>query len=112
MANAIIPIKQQFEFDVMHLCAGIGGSSLGFKRARYAYKGITGKFRNLVGIDVDESACKDYERITGSPAMVMDLFDRELFSVLHHVRGSLHCFQRSLPRAQNTRRLIVWLSGV
>ncbi len=82
MAHAI-STTGSYEFKVVHLFAGMGGGSLGFKNARYAYKGIMGRFRNLVGIDINASALKDYERLTGSQARVMDLFSREQYIVFH-----------------------------
>lgn len=68
------------EIPVLHLFCGIGGGSLGFQQAAYEYKGIKGRFRNLAGIDCDPNICSDYERITGSKAVVMDLFDKKQYT--------------------------------
>jgi site-specific DNA-cytosine methylase len=65
------------EFKVLHVFAGIGGFALGFQEAQGEYKGLSGSFRTLAGIDVDPDACEDFQRITGSKAVEMDLFSRE-----------------------------------
>ncbi|MED0738795.1 DNA cytosine methyltransferase [Aneurinibacillus thermoaerophilus] len=70
-------------FNVLHLFSGIGGGSLGFSYARSEYKGVVGRFKNILGIDVDPQICQDYERITGSPAACMDLFSREQYIKFH-----------------------------
>lgn len=62
------------EYKVLHLCSGIGGGTLGFQQAIGEWKGLLGKFRTLAGIDFDPKACEDYEYITGSKAVCMDLF--------------------------------------
>lgn len=71
------------EFKVLHLFAGIGGGSLGFQQAVGEWKGLKGKFRTLAGIDVDPKACEDYEYITESKAVCMDLFERRDFIDFH-----------------------------
>jgi hypothetical protein len=48
MAKSINAIGD-YEFKVLHLYAGMGGGGLGFKQARYAYKGLAGKSRNILG---------------------------------------------------------------
>lgn len=70
-------------YRVMHLFCGIGGGSLGFSQARGEWKGIVGRFQNVCGIDADPEICRDYERITGSPAACMDLFSREQYVDFH-----------------------------
>lgn len=71
------------EYKVLHLFAGIGGGSLGFQQAVGEWKGLKGKFRTLAGIDVDPKACEDYEYITGSKAVCMDLFERRDYIDFH-----------------------------
>lgn len=48
----------------LHLFAGLGGGSLGFKRAG---------FRSLGNVDVDAEACADLEYMTGEPATCVDI---------------------------------------
>lgn len=69
-------MMKTMEIPTLHLFCGIGGGSLGFQQAGHEYRGIAGRFRNLAGIDCDPNCCRDYERITGSKAVQMDLFDR------------------------------------
>ena len=71
------------EYKILHLFAGIGGGSLGFQQAIGEWKGLSGKFRTLAGIDVDPKACEDYENITGSKAVCMDLFERRDYIAFH-----------------------------
>lgn len=49
---------------VVHLFCGAGGGGLGFARAG---------FRSLAAIDNDPAACRDYQRLVGSPATCADL---------------------------------------
>lgn len=49
---------------VLHLFCGIGGGALGFQRAGFDCVGA---------FDFDAAACRDFERLVGSPATVADL---------------------------------------
>lgn len=71
------------EYKVLHLFAGIGGGALGFQQAISEYKGVVGRFKTLAGIDVDPEACEDFEKLTGAPAVQMDLFSREDYIAFH-----------------------------
>ena len=64
------------DYTVLHLFSGIGGAALGFQEAKSEYRGMVGSFRTLAGIDCDPEACRDFEAITGAPAVQMDLFSR------------------------------------
>lgn len=68
------------KYKVLHLFCGIGGGSLGFGQAKEEYRGITGRFENICGIDADPQICEDYRRITGSRCEQIDLFDREQYT--------------------------------
>lgn len=70
-------------YNALYLFCGIGGGALGFQQAQEEYKGIKGGFKTICGIDVDPEACKDFERITGAPAVQMDLFDRKQYKAFH-----------------------------
>ncbi|MFB5268192.1 DNA cytosine methyltransferase [Paenibacillus enshidis] len=72
-------------FRDLQLFSGIGGGSLGFKDALVEYGGETGRFENIIGIDADPGACQNYEAITGSKSVCMDLFSREQFIAFHGV---------------------------
>ncbi|MGI6550146.1 MAG: DNA cytosine methyltransferase [Syntrophomonadales bacterium] len=71
------------EYTVLHLFSGIGGAALGFQEAKAEYKGLLGSFRTLAGIDCDPEACRDFETITGAPAVEMDLFSRKDYIEFH-----------------------------
>ena len=64
-------------YNVLHLFCGIGGGAIGFQRAKNKYRELEGCFNTLTGIDNDEEACVDFERLTGARATKMDLFSRE-----------------------------------
>jgi site-specific DNA-cytosine methylase len=71
------------EYTVLHLCGGIGGGTLGFNGARGEFMGKVGRFRTLASIDVDPQVCENYEIITGSKAVQMDLFSRQQYIDFH-----------------------------
>ncbi len=71
------------EFTVSHICCGSGGAALGFQQAVEEYKGAVGRFKTLVGIDVDNEACEDFRNLTGAPAVQMDLFRRQDYVDFH-----------------------------
>ncbi len=66
-----------------HLFAGLGGGARGFNRATPRVKNLTGEFRCLGGIDVDAAAIRDFDRLTGVPGTVLDLFDRDQYRAFH-----------------------------
>jgi len=71
------------EYMVLHLFSGLGGAALGFQSALVEYRGMVGRFRSLVGIDVDPEACADFRALTGSPAVEMDLFTAAQYTAFH-----------------------------
>lgn len=70
-------------FRMIHLFAGIGGGSLGFKRARFSWRGVAGLFENILAIDSDQGACESYRRITGGRIECWDLFSRDQYRRFH-----------------------------
>ena len=70
-------------FRMLHLFAGIGGGSLGFKRARFSWRGVAGRFENLLAIDADPGACDSYRKITGDRIECWDLFSRGQYERFH-----------------------------
>lgn len=71
------------EYKALHLFCGIGGAAIGFQDARTEYRGMVGQFRTLAGIDCDPEACRDFETLTGAPAIPMDLFSRNDYILFH-----------------------------
>lgn len=70
-------------FKMIHLFCGIGGGSLGFKNARFAWKGVLGRFENILAIDSDYGACQSYKRLVGSRVENIDLFSRDQYRRFH-----------------------------
>lgn len=67
---------------------GIGGGALGFQAARAELAGVEGQIVSLGGIDNDPAACRDFERLTGSPALCVDAW-RLTPAVLRAFVGSI-----------------------
>jgi site-specific DNA-cytosine methylase len=61
------------EFTVLSPFCGLGAGILGFQRASVDLLGHSFRFRSIGGIDVDATACKDFERLTQSPALCADI---------------------------------------
>lgn len=61
----------------LHFFCGIGGTKLGTAKARAIAGGETARFQAIGGIDVDPQACRDYERLTGAPALCVDVHQLE-----------------------------------
>jgi site-specific DNA-cytosine methylase len=74
---------KKMELYTVNFCCGIGGQDLGFEQSEHEYKGIKGKFKTLVGYDVDPVACKNFEINTGNRAICADLFTREQYILFH-----------------------------
>lgn len=52
---------------------GIGFGALGFLQAESRLFGTSARFRSIGGLDLDEKACRMFERLTKSPAHVCDI---------------------------------------
>ncbi len=75
--------NNSMELYTVNFCCGIGGQDLGLEQSSHQYKGVTGKFKTIFGIDVDPIACKNFERITGNKALCIDLFTRRQYIMFH-----------------------------
>lgn len=73
----------EHKYKALYLFSGIGGGALGFQSAKEEYKGITGTFETLCGIDCDKGCCEDFEYLTGAKSVQMDLFDRKQYIAFH-----------------------------
>lgn len=60
-------------YRVLSGFCGIGGKTLGFIRARGRLHANEGRFVSVGGIDSDREACADFERLTKSPALCVDI---------------------------------------
>lgn len=71
------------EIRHFHLFCGLGGGARGFNQASPRVGNVQARFRCLGGIDVDPAGIKDFERLSGVPGTVMDLFDRDQYRAFH-----------------------------
>lgn len=65
------------------VCGAIGGGAKGFLRGHARVGNLQAKFRCLGSVDVNPAACRDFERLVGSKATVMDLFSRDQYIAWH-----------------------------
>ncbi|RSV16137.1 DNA cytosine methyltransferase [Sphingomonas sp. ABOLG] len=66
-----------------HLFAGIGAGARGFNQAQPRVGNMVGRWECAGGIDVDPGAIRNFERLTGVPGTVMDLFSRDQYRAFH-----------------------------
>lgn len=66
-----------------HLFAGIGAGAKGFNQARPRVGNMVARWECAGGIDVDPGAIRNFERLTGVPGTVMDLFSRDQYRAFH-----------------------------
>ncbi|MDQ7731313.1 hypothetical protein QT231_01295 [Halomonas sp. SpR1] len=66
-----------------HLFCGLGGGALGFNRGSARVGNTEVKFQYLGGIDVDPGAIADFQRLTGTPGTVLDMFSRDQYTAFH-----------------------------
>lgn len=71
------------EIRHFHLFCGLGGGAKGFNQAQPRVGNMVGKFRCIGGVDVDPAAIRDFQRLTGHPGTVLDLFDRSQYQAFH-----------------------------
>jgi site-specific DNA-cytosine methylase len=76
----VIDIREIRHF---HLFCGLGGGAAGFNKASPRVGNMQGKFRCIGGVDVDPAGIRDFQRLTGVPGTVLDMFDREQFKAFH-----------------------------
>jgi site-specific DNA-cytosine methylase len=66
-----------------HFCCGLGGGAKGFNRAKPIVGNVQGDWQCIGGIDVDPAGLRDFERLSGVPGTVMDLFTRGMYVAYH-----------------------------
>jgi site-specific DNA-cytosine methylase len=76
----VIDIREIRHF---HLFCGLGGGAAGFNKASPRVGNMQGKFRCIGGVDVDPAGIRDFQKLTGVPGTVLDMFDREQFKAFH-----------------------------
>jgi site-specific DNA-cytosine methylase len=77
--------EQMTDIEVLHfhLFCGLGGGALGFNRGRAELGNLRAKFRCIGGVDNSPAAVRDFHRLTGSHATVLDMFDRAQYEAFH-----------------------------
>lgn len=68
-----------------HFCCGLGGGAKGFNRAKPVVGNMQAEWRCLGGIDVDPAGLRDFERLSGVPGTLLDLFTRDQYTRFHGV---------------------------
>lgn len=61
------------EFTIGHMFSGSGGGAFGVGKAEVAIGDHVATFRNLGGVDIDGPSCRDFEMLTGAPALEYDV---------------------------------------
>ena len=70
-------------FRHAHLACGIGAGARGFNMANPRVGHLSARFQCAGGIDVDEGAIRNFERLTGVKGTVMDLFSTDQYAAFH-----------------------------
>lgn len=83
-------------YRVGHMACGIGAGARGFNLANPRVGSLSARFECAGGIDVDPGAIRNFERMTGVPGTVMDLFDREMYAAFHG-RPAPADFREAMP---------------
>jgi len=73
----------QIEINHFHLACGLGGGAGGFNQGEARVGDLQAKYVCLGGVDVDPAAIRDFQRMTGVPGTVLDLFSREQYIAFH-----------------------------
>lgn len=92
---------------------GLGAGALGFLRANATLFGVEHGFRSLGGIDLDADACRDFEALTGTPALCADVSTLRLAgkSSGEHRKRIGNAVPVPAARAIATQMLLSLLSG-
>lgn len=103
------------EIRHFHLFCGLGGGARGFNQAQPRVGNLQAAFRCIGGVDVDPASIRDFQRLTGVPGTVLDLFDRAQYLDFHG-REPGHGWREATPAdirraAGDERPHIVFLSA-
>lgn len=74
-------IKRTFKH--FHFCCGLGGGAKGFNASKPVVGNVQAEWQCLGGIDVDPAGLRDFERLSGVPGTLMDLFTRDQYTRFH-----------------------------
>ena len=66
-----------------HFCCGLGGGAKGFNRAKPIVGNVQAEWQCIGGVDVDPAGLRDFQRLSGVPGTLMDLFTRSMYTAFH-----------------------------
>lgn len=70
-------------FKHFHFCCGLGGGAKGFNKATPVVGNIQAEWQCIGGIDVDPAGLRDFQRLSGVPGTLMDLFTLGMYTAFH-----------------------------
>ena len=79
-----------------HMACGLGAGAAGMNAANPRVGPLRGRFECAGGIDVDEGAIRNFERLTGVKGTVMDLFSEAQYRAFHQ-RAPDPCWREATP---------------
>ena len=79
-----------------HMACGLGAGAAGMNAANPRVGPHRGRFECAGGIDVDEGAIRNFERLTGVKGTVMDLFSEAQYRAFHQ-RAPDPCWREATP---------------
>lgn len=70
-------------FKHFHFCCGLGGGAKGFNKAKPVVGTMQAEWQCIGGIDVDPAGLRDFQRLSGVPGTMMDLFTFSMYTAFH-----------------------------
>ena len=70
-------------FKHFHFCCGLGGGAKGFNNAKPVVGNLQAEWQCIGGIDVDPAGLRDFQRLSGVPGTLMDLFTLGMYTAFH-----------------------------
>ena len=70
-------------FKHFHFCCGLGGCAKGFNNAKPVVGNMQAEWQCIGGIDVDPAGLRDFQRLSGVPGTLMDLFTLGMYTAFH-----------------------------
>lgn len=103
------------EIRHFHLFCGLGGGAAGFNNGEARVGNLQARFRCIGGVDVDSAGVRDFQKLSGVPGTVLDMFDRNQYTDFNGAEPPAHWREASLDdirrAAGNERPHIVFLSA-
>lgn len=69
-------------FKHFHFCCGLGGGAKGFNNAKPVVGNMQAEWQCIGGIDVDPAGLRDFQRLSGVPGTLLDLFTLGMYTTL------------------------------